>query len=130
MQTQELYLPMLIPQWGLFVGIALVIVGFVDKKAIYTYSGWSALIATGLISLYFNLFWIDPSRYVDDAQLKETVNMLMATGWLNSAGSLLAASALLFFHFKKKRYMLMSILTLLFFAILFFQYYSLLQKPK
>ena len=43
MQTHELYLPMLIPLWGIFIGLALVIIGFVDKKASFTYFGWGVL---------------------------------------------------------------------------------------
>ena len=130
MQTHELYLPMLIPLWGIFIGLALVIIGFVDKKASFTYFGWGVLMGTGMVSLYYNLFQINPVNFPDNVQLKETAAFLLTTGWLNVSGALLALASLLFFYFKKKRYLLIAVLTLLFFAILFFQYYSLIQKPK
>lgn len=130
MQTHELYLPMLIPLWGIFIGIALVIIGFVDKKASFTYFGWAVLMANGLVSLYYNLVQINPVNFPDNNQLRETATFLLTTGWLNVSGALLALASLLFFHFKKKRYLLLAVLTLLFFAILFFQYYGLIQKPK
>lgn len=130
MQTHELYLPMLVPLWGIFIGIVLVIVGFADKKPKFTYGGWGTLMANGLISLYFNLFQINPAQFVDNAQLKETAELLVASGWLNVAGAFLALASLLFFYFKKRRYLLLAALTILFFSIQFFQFYGLLQKPK
>jgi LPXTG-motif cell wall-anchored protein len=130
MQNHELYLPMLIPLWGIFAGIALVVIGFVDRKSSFTLAGWSVLIITGLVSLFYNLFQISPSHYTDNTSLRETAGFLVTTNWLNVAGALLALASLLFFHFRKKRYILLAILTILFFSILFFQYYSLIQKPK
>jgi len=130
MQTSELYLPMLVPSWGIFIGIALVIIGFIDKKARFTYSGWGVLIASGLFSLYCNLFQVDPAHFVDNAPLKETAALLVASGWLNVAGAFLALASLLFFYFKKRRYLLLAVLTICFFSIQFFQFYGLLQKPK
>lgn len=130
MQTHELYLPMLVPLWGIFIGIVLVIIGFADKKPKFTYGGWGTLMANGLISLYFNLFQINPAQFVDNAQLKETAELLVASGWLNVAGAFLALASLLFFYFKKRRYLLLAALTILFFSIQFFQFYGLLQKPK
>jgi hypothetical protein len=129
MQKFELYLPMLLPLWGIFIGIALVIIGFVDKKNLYTYLGWSVLMANGLISLYYNIFQINPDHLLD-TQLKNTAAVLISAGWLNVAGAFLALTSLLFFYLKNKRYLLMATLTILFFAIQFFQFYSLLQKPK
>ena len=105
MQTQELYLPMLIGLWTIFIGIALVIIGSVDKKASITYAGWAVLIINGLISAYFNLFQINLSTIAEGAPVRETAQMLIASGWLNLAGSLLSAATLLFFHFKRKRYL-------------------------
>ena len=130
MQTPELYVPMLIPLWGIFIGIALVIVGFADKKASFTYAGWTVFMATGMISLYYNLFYINLSHFNENTQMRDTANMLLTTNWLNVSGAILALTALLFFYYKKKRYLLLAILTILFFAILFFQYYGLIQKPK
>jgi hypothetical protein len=130
MQTHELYLPMLIPLWLIFIGIALVVIGFVDKKAVFTYSGWGVLMVSGLVSLCYNLFQISPAHFPDGSQLAETARILISAGWLNVAGAVLALAALLFFYLKKKRYMIMAVLTILFFAVQFFQFYSLIQKPK
>ncbi len=130
MQTYDLYLPMLIPLWGIFIGIALIVIGFVDKKAVYTYLGWSALMVIGIISLYYNMFLIDRNHYPEGSQVQETAGLLLSAGWLNVAGTLLALVSLLFFHFKKKRYMMLAVLTVIFYSIQFFQYYSLIQKPK
>jgi len=130
MQNFELYLPMIVPLWGIFLGIALVIIGFVDKKAMFTYSGWSVLTGIGLVSLYYNLFRIKVDLYADNIHLKELSGMLYVSGWLNCAGALLALTSLLFYYFRNKRYLLMAGLTILFFAIQFFQFYALMQKPK
>lgn len=130
MQTHELYLPMLIPLWGIFIGIALIIIGFVDKKNLYSYAGWSVFMLTGLVSLFYNLFIINPAIYFDNLPMKETAELLVASGWLNVMGGALALTALLFQYFRRKRYMILAVLTILFFAVQFFQYYSLIQKPK
>jgi hypothetical protein len=130
MQTHELYLPMLIPLWGIFIGIALVIIGFVDKKHLLTYAGYAVFMLTGLISLYYNLFEINPALYTENIQMKETAQYLVTSGWLNVMGGVLALAALLFHYFGKKRYMVLAVLTILFFPIQFFQYYGLIQKPK
>jgi hypothetical protein len=121
---------MLIPLWGIFLGIALVVIGFADKKAVFTYFGWSVLMAVGLISLYYNLFLIDRNHFPETSPVRETAGLLLSAGWLNVAGTILALSSLLFFYFKKKRYMLLAVLTVIFFSVQFFQYYSLIQKPK
>ena len=130
MQAHELYLPMHISLWVIFIGIALIIIGYSDKKSLFTYSGWGLLMANGLVSLYYNLLQIDPSHFEASSSLRETAGFLVTAGWLNVAGAFLALLALLFFHFKKRRYFLLAVLTILFFAIQFFQYYSLIQKPK
>ncbi|HWS01068.1 MAG TPA: hypothetical protein VN249_10660 [Prolixibacteraceae bacterium] len=130
MQTHELYIPMLIPLWGIFIGIALVVIGFTDKKALFTYLGWSVLTATGLASMYYNLFRIDPAHFAENSSLRETAGLLITSGWLNVAGAGLAVTSILFFYFKKRRYLLLAVMTILFFSVQFFQYYSLIQKPK
>ncbi len=130
MQTHDLYIPMLIPLWGIFIGIALVVIGFADKKALFTYLGWGFLTAIGITSLYFNLFRINPAHFTENSSLRETAGLLITSGWLNVAGAALALASLLFFYFRKKRYLLLAVLTILFFSVQFFQYYSLIQKPK
>jgi len=130
MQNHELYLPMLVPLWGIFIGIALVIIGFADKNSKFTYAGWITFMVIGFVSLWYNLFQINPSGYSNNAQFGETARLLVAAGWLNVAGAFLALASLLFFYFKKRRYLLIAVLTILFFSIQFFQFYGLLQKPK
>ena len=130
MQTHELYLPMLIPLWGIFIGITLVVIGFVDKKAAFTYSGWGLLTVVGFISLFYNLFLINPASYQENSQMRETAAILVKAGYLNLAGAALSLCSILCFRYKNRRYLLMAVLTILFFAIQFFQYYSLIQKPK
>ena len=130
MEAHELYLPMLISLWAIFIGIALVIIGYTDKKKSFTYSGWGVLMANGLVSFYYNILQIDLSLFAANSSIRETAGFLVTAGWLNVAGAFLALLSMLFFHFKKKRYILLAILTILFFAIQFFQYYSLIQKPK
>lgn len=130
MQRPELYLPMMMPLWGIFLGIALIIIGYADKKSRFTYSGWAVLMATGLISLYFNLFTLNLSAYPEGSEIRRTALLLVATGWLNAAGSVTSLVTMLFYRYKNKRYVLMAVLNILFFSILFFQYYSLVQKPK
>ncbi len=56
MTEHLLYLPTVIPQWGIFLGIALVIIGYVDKKEKWAYGGWALFVATALAALWFNLF--------------------------------------------------------------------------
>jgi hypothetical protein len=108
----------------------LVVIGFADKKAVYTYFGWSVLMVVGLISLWYNLFFIDMNHYPESSSVRESAGLLISAGWLNVAGTVLALSSLLFFYFKKKRYLLLAVLTVIFFSVQFFQYYSLIQKPK
>lgn len=130
MQTFELYLPMLIPLWGIFIGIALVIIGFAEKKALYTYLGWTGLVVVGMISLYCNIFIVDTNHYPEGSPLRETAGVLLSAGWLNVGGIFLSLSSLLFFYFKNRRYLLLAGWTIIFYSVQFFQYYSLLQKPK
>ena len=80
MQAHELYLPMLISLWVIFIGIALVIIGYTDKKKMVTYSGWGILMANGLVSLYFNLLQIDLSHFEANSSLRETAGFLVTAG--------------------------------------------------
>lgn len=130
MQTHELYIPMIIPLWGIFIGIALVVIGFIDKKAIFTYLGWSCLMIMGIFSLFYNLFQINLADFAENSSFRETAGFLITTGWLNVAGAVLAIASMLLFYLKKKRYIFLAVLTILFFSVQFFQYYSLIQKPK
>ena len=56
MTNAQLYLPTVLPQWGIFAGVVLLTIGYVDKRELWTFIGWITLILAGLTSLYFNLF--------------------------------------------------------------------------
>jgi len=118
MANALLYLPTVLPQWGIFAGVALIIVGYVDKKILWTRIGWIVLIATGLTALCFNLFCglqglPDPNS---------AVSLLISTGWQATVGGVLAVVSLLMLHYKIKRYALLAVLTLIYFTLIFFLY--------
>ncbi len=128
MTDPQLYMATVFPQWGIFIGIALVIVGYVDKKEKWAYAGWSLFVATGLTALYFNLWGgIAPEPGIVPS---DRVAMLLTTGWLTALGGLLALATLLFLYFKLKRYAVLAVLTILFFIVVFFQYNSLIRTPE
>ena len=56
MTYNQFYLPVSIPQWGIFIGVACVIIGYIEKKEPWMTAGWIMLIAIGLTSMAFNLF--------------------------------------------------------------------------
>lgn len=120
MTNAQLYLPTILPQWEIFLGVVLVIVGYVEKKGLLTYLGWIVLIIMGLTALYFNL-----SGDLEVLNGIGTINkLLVTTAWQATIGGVLAIVSLLMFRFKKKRYMLLSVLTLIYFVLTFFLYYQ------
>ena len=121
MNSNPLYLPTLLPQWGIFVAIVLIIVGYVDKKDLLTRIGWIVLIATSLVALYFNLFGGLKELSLTGGPLSHAT-LLISTGWQTVAGGALAVVSLLMFHYGKKRYAMLAILTLLYFTLTFFLY--------
>jgi hypothetical protein len=123
MTDHQLYLPTIIPQWGIFIGISLVIIGYVDKKEKWTYAGWATFIFTGITALYFNLYGgFSPAQteIIDAA-----TTHILTSGWLTAIGGMLALVTLLFQYFKLRRYPVLAIMTLLYFAVIFFQYSSI-----
>jgi hypothetical protein len=124
MNSAQLYLPTLIPQWGIFAGVVLLTIGYVDKKVLWTQLGWLILTLTGVASLYFNLFG-DFKAIVTGVQTDSDVTRLIATGWQTVAGGVLAAVSLLMFHFKSKRYNILAILTIIYFVLIFLMYLQL-----
>lgn len=116
-----MYLPTVLPQWGIFAGVVLLTIGFVDKKIILTQIGWIILIVTSLTALYFNLFG-GLSTLVDKNVTDSSASLLLSTGWQTAAGGVLAVLSLLMLKFKKKRYSLLAILTLIYFILTFFLY--------
>lgn len=113
-----MYLPTVLPQWGIFAGVVLITVGYVDKKNLLTQLGWIVLIATSLTALYFNLFG---GLNTLDSPI---ASHLISTGWQAAAGGLLAIAALLMLQFKKRRYALLAILALIYFTLTFFLYFQ------
>jgi len=121
MTNTELYLPTVLPQWGIFAGVVLLTIGFIEKKRIWTILGWSVLIITGLAGLYFNYFGdLTNSGARNGTEL--AVNLLISTGWQLLAGGVLAGASLLLFHLKRKRYPVLAILTIIYFVLIFFLY--------
>ncbi len=121
MNSAQLYLPTLLPQWGIFAGVVLLTVGYVEKKIIWTQLGWITLIITGMTALWFNLFG-EFNAFAASEGADAPVSHLIATGWKSVAGGVLAAISLLMLQLKKKRYPLLAILTLVYFILIFFLY--------
>jgi hypothetical protein len=121
MNSAQLYLPIVLPQWGIFAGVVLITIGYVDKKHLWTRLGWMVLIATGLIALYFNLFG-GLNAMAEKGETSNMASLLISTGWQAVAGGALAIISLLMLQFKAKRYSILAILTLLYFFLTFFLY--------
>jgi hypothetical protein len=121
MNSTQMYLPTVLPQWGIFAGVVLLTIGYVDKKNILTQIGWIILIVTSLTALYFNLFG-GLRTLVDKNVTDSSASLLLSTGWQTVAGGVLAFISLLMLQFKKKRYSLLAILTLIYFILTFFLY--------
>ena len=127
MSYSQLYFPSNIPQWGIFLGIAGTIIGYVEKKAFWNYAGWITLIITGLISLYFNLF----GGLVAGENIPETALIsLRSTGWQSVTGGALAAVSLYFMRSGRKSYKYLSVLTLIYFMLVFFSFNYISRSQK
>lgn len=121
MTNAQLYLPTVLPQWGIFAGVVLLTVGFIEKKRVWTSLGWIVLIATGMAGLYFNLF-SDLTVAGDRTSTELAVSLLISTGWQLVAGGIVAGASLLLFQLKRKRYSILAILTIIYFVLIFFLY--------
>jgi hypothetical protein len=121
MASTQLYLPTVVPQWGIFAGVVLITVGYVDKKIILTQLGWIILIMTSMTALYFNLFG-ELSALAGKDVADSPALRLISTGWQTVAGGILAVVSLLMLQFRKKRYPLLAVLTLIYFILTFFLY--------
>jgi hypothetical protein len=121
MTNAHLYLSTIVPQWGIFTGIVLLTIGYVDKKELWTRLGWIVLIATSVAALYFNL--LGELSTPDSLNLSDAgVSLLIATGWQTATGGVLGIASLLMLLFKKKRYPVLAILTITYFILMFFLY--------
>lgn len=126
MTNTHLYLQSTLPQWEIFLGIALITMGYIEKKAILSRLGWIVLILTGLTALYFNLFG-ELASLADSQQQSNINSLLKSTSWETVAGGVLAAFSFLLFHNKKKRYPVLAVLTIIYFVLIFFLYYQVSQ---
>jgi peptidoglycan/LPS O-acetylase OafA/YrhL len=120
MAYNQFYLASSIPQWGIFIGIVCVIIGYIDKKEKLMTAGWIILIATGLISLFFNL------TGSTGIPRDNKVNELFTAGWQNATGAVLAAATYFFQRIKNRYFKIMGILTVLYFMLVFFQFNSIM----
>ena len=113
------YLPTLLPQWGIFAGVVMLTIGYVDKRNIWTLLGWITLILAGLTSLYFNLF--GGLTALGESSGQEIISgLITSTGWQSATGGALAICSLLLYHYKSKRYPILGILTVIYFVLIFF----------
>ena len=128
MTNTHLYLASTLPQWEIFLGIALITMGYIEKKSIFSSLGWIVLMITGLTALYFNLFG-DLTSLIDSQQQSNIKSLLVSTSWQAVAGGVLAGFSFLLFHYKKKRYPVLAILTIIYFVLIFFLYYQVSQGP-
>ncbi len=119
MTYSQFYFPAVIPQWGIFLGIVAVIVGFVEKKDFWTRIGWIILIVTGLTSLYFNLFG---GFLTEENATAAAINSLKVPGWQSAIGGALAAVALFFQRTGRRNYKILAVLTLIYFMLIFFEF--------
>lgn len=123
MTSTTLYFATIVPQWEIFIGVVLTIIGWTEKKELWIRSGWIILIATSLTALYFNLFG-NLMALANDAETGELIKQVISTAWQTVAGGALAIVSLILFHFKQSRYRLLATLTLLYFVLNFFLYYQ------
>ena len=128
MTNTQLYLPSTLPQWEIFLGIALITMGYIEKKANLSRSGWIVLMITGLTALYFNLYG-ELTSLADSQQQNSINSLLVSTSWQAVAGGVLAVFSFLLFQNKKKRYPVLAVLTIIYFVIIFFLYYQVSQGP-
>ena len=120
MNNPQLYLAMQMPQWEIFLGIALLLAGYVEKKVLLIKMGWIVLIITGLTALYFNL----TGSLGSPGEGNATNQFIITTGWQCVLGGVLAGLSLLLLHLKSKRYIILAILTIIYFILTFFLYYQ------
>lgn len=123
-----IYLPASIPQWGIFIGVVCVIIGYIEKKERWMTAGWIILIATGLTSLAFNLF--GGFTVQSDQNEGSAIATLMAIGWQSAIGGALAAASLIFQRLKNRYFKFLAILTLIYVMLIFFQFNQLMRSES
>jgi len=121
MSNNPFYLYTIIPQWGIFLAIVLVILGYVEKKGKLSVAGWITFVVTGLFALGANLFGgLEPKPLPDGSMPVDF--QVMALGWQAGIAGILALFSILLRQRKSKRYSLLAILTVAYAIAVFFQY--------
>ena len=129
MSNNPFYLYTIIPQWGIFLGIGLVIFGYVEKKGKLTMAGWLTFLATGLFALGVNLFaGLNPKPLPDGSMPMDF--QVIALGWQAGIAGVLALFSILLRQRKSKRYSLLAILTVAYAIAVFFQYNYFIRNEK
>lgn len=129
MTFNQIYLPASIPQWGIFIGVVCVIIGYIEKKERWMTAGWIILIATGLTSLAFNLFG-GFTVQSDNQNEGSAITTLMAIGWQSAIGGALAAASIIFQRLKNRYFKFLAILTLIYVMLIFFQFNQLMRSES
>jgi hypothetical protein len=127
MTFNQFYLPASIPQWGIFLGVVGVIIGYIEKKERWMTAGWIVLIVTGLTSLGFNLIG---GIHLEEGVPDSAGKALIATGWQCAIGGALAAASLFFQRIKNRYFKFLAILTLLYCMLTFFQFNQLMRSES
>lgn len=129
MSNNPFYLYTIIPQWGIFLGIGLVVFGYVEKKGKLTVAGWLTFVATGLFALGVNLFGgLNPHPLPDGTMPVDF--QVMALGWQAGIAGVLALFSILLRQRKSKRYPILAILAVAYAIAIFFQYNHFIRSGK
>lgn len=129
MEYNLIYLPSIIPQWEIFVGIVCVIIGYVEKKEKWMSTGWIILIATGLTSVAFNLFG-GFNHQAESNIPGSAISALLTIGWQSAMGGAIALMSILFQRMKNKYFKFIALLTLICFMLIFFQFNHLTRSQS
>lgn len=121
MSNNPFYLYTIIPQWGIFLGIGLVVFGFVEKKGKLSIAGWLTIVATGLFALGVNLFGDLNPHPLPDGNMPVDFQVI-ALGWQAGIAGILSLFSILLRQRKSKRYSILAILTVAYAIAVFFQY--------
>jgi uncharacterized membrane protein len=121
MSNNPFYLYTIIPQWGIFLGIGLVIFGYVEKKGKLSIAGWLTIVAAGLFALGVNLFGDLNPHPLPDGNMPADFQV-MALGWQAGIAGVLALFSILLRQRKSKRYSILAILAVAYAIAVFFQY--------
>jgi len=129
MSNNPVYLYTIIPQWGIFLGVGLVVFGYVEKKGKLTLAGWFTMVATGLFALGVNLFGdLNPHPLPDGSMPMDF--QVISLGWQAGIAGILALFSILLRQRKSKRYPILAILAVAYAIAIFFQYNHFIRSEK